>query len=199
LVRKIAVRPESAFYAWLDAELAARFNYACCDTLEQFRREPLAVTRAGQTKGRRERHEKDDRHRIDDHSRYVLGWSNEQKIAALKREQQQLETRRQPQLARIGKLSHQRDAAQERRTKFAELAVFDSFRELDWRPLVTEIERLERERRELEEGSDISPNTSTAAWRARRRHEGDGRQARIRQKRSGASGTTPRTGARSAG
>jgi len=48
-----------------------------------------------------------------------------------------------------------RNAAQERNTSLAELAVFESFQELDWRPLVTEIERLEQERRELEEGSDI--------------------------------------------
>lgn len=155
LVRKIAVKPESVFYQWLDTELAARFNYACCDTLDQFRREPLAVTPAGQTKGRGERHEKDDRHRIDDRSRYVLGWSNEEKIAALKLEQQRLEKRRVPILARIATLQRQRNAAQDRNTKLAELAVFESFRELDWRPLVTEIERLDRERRELEEGSDI--------------------------------------------
>jgi len=71
--------------------LTARFNYACCDTLDQFRREPQAVTRAGQTKGRGERHEKDDRHRIDDRSRYVLGWSNEQKIEALLRDRRNLE------------------------------------------------------------------------------------------------------------
>src|SRR5205085_11374922 len=64
-------------------------------------------------------------------------------------------TRRTPLLASIRKLSQQRDAAQARNTELAQLAVFDSFRELDWRPLVTEIERLERERRELEEGSDI--------------------------------------------
>src|SRR5450759_864539 len=45
--------------------------------------------------------------------------------------------------------------AQERNTRLAELAVFESFQELDWRPLVTEIERLDGERRELEDGSDI--------------------------------------------
>ncbi len=33
--------------------------------------------------------------------------------------------------------------------------MFESFRELDWRPLAGEIERLERERRALEDGSDI--------------------------------------------
>ena len=41
-----------------------------------------AVTKAGQIKGG-VRHEKDDRFRIDDRSRYVLGWSNERKIDAL--------------------------------------------------------------------------------------------------------------------
>ena len=155
LVRKIAIKPESGFYAWLDAELALRFNYACCETLDQFRREPQGVTRAGQIKGRGERHEKDDRRRIDDRSTYVLGWSNEQKIEALRRDQRQLEERRAPLLARIRKLQQQRDLAQTRKTQLAELAVFESFRELDWRPLVAEIERLESERRELEEGSDI--------------------------------------------
>ena len=154
-MRKISIKPESGFYEWLDAELAARFNYACCETLDQFRREPMAVTLAGQIKGRGERHEKDDRHRIDDRSRFVLGWSNEEKIAALKLDQHRVETRRAPLVSRIRALELQRNAAQERHTRLAELAVFENFQELDWRPLVTEIERLEGERRELEEGSDI--------------------------------------------
>ena len=67
----------------------------------------MAVTRAGQIKGRGERHEKDDRHRIDDRSRFVLGWSNEEKIAALKAEQHRVETRRAPLMDRIEKLTRQ--------------------------------------------------------------------------------------------
>ena len=50
--------------------------------MAEFRRATRAVTKAGQIKGGN-RHEKDDRHRIDDRSRYVLGWSNERKIEAL--------------------------------------------------------------------------------------------------------------------
>src|SRR5207253_1169839 len=86
LAHKIQIKPDPVFYGWLEAELAGRFNYACCDTLDQFRREPQAVTANGQIRGRGERHEKDDRYAIGDRSRYVLGWSNEQKIAALKRD-----------------------------------------------------------------------------------------------------------------
>ena len=50
--------------------------------MAEFRRATRAVTKAGQIKGG-VRHEKDDRYRIDDRSRYVLGWSNERKIDAL--------------------------------------------------------------------------------------------------------------------
>jgi uncharacterized protein YPO0396 len=50
--------------------------------MADFRRATRAVTKAGQIKGG-VRHEKDDRFRIDDRSRYVLGWSNERKIDVL--------------------------------------------------------------------------------------------------------------------
>jgi uncharacterized protein YPO0396 len=80
LVRKLTLKPDSPFYAWLEQAVWQRFNVVCCSTQEQFRREPKAITRAGQSKGG-ERHEKDDRHRIDDRSRYVLGWSNTAKLA----------------------------------------------------------------------------------------------------------------------
>ncbi len=45
-------------------------------------RETRAVTREGQVRSR-ERHEKDDRGRVDDPRSWVLGWVNEQKVAAL--------------------------------------------------------------------------------------------------------------------
>ena len=33
--------------------------------------------------------------------------------------------------------------------------MFESFRDLDWKPVAVEIEALEREKRELEDGSDV--------------------------------------------
>ena len=50
--------------------------------MAEFRSTTKAVTRAGQIK-ERDRHEKDDRRRIDDRREYVLGWSNEAKIETL--------------------------------------------------------------------------------------------------------------------
>lgn len=83
LARKLAIRPDSPFHDWMQREVAQRFDVACCATQEQFRRETRAITRNGQIKAPGERHEKDDRHRIDDRANYVLGWTNTAKIAAL--------------------------------------------------------------------------------------------------------------------
>jgi hypothetical protein len=71
--------------------LRQRFDVACCDTGEQFRREARAITRAGQIKDPSGRHEKDDRSRIDDRSRYVLGWSNADKLRTLRDQRERLE------------------------------------------------------------------------------------------------------------
>jgi uncharacterized protein YPO0396 len=58
LVRKLVIKPDSPHYEWLEQELRQRFDVACCDTGEQFRREARAITRAGQIKDPSGRHEK---------------------------------------------------------------------------------------------------------------------------------------------
>ncbi len=155
LVRKLAIRPESQFYTWLEADVARRFDYACCETLEQFRREDRALTSAGQAKAGGERHEKDDRYRLDDRTRFVLGWSNEAKIAALETQARGLEQRMQASGDKIVGLERQRTTLDQRINLLGQLAIFESFRDLDWKPVAIEIEGLEREKRALEDGSDI--------------------------------------------
>lgn len=154
LVRKLALRPDSPFYDWLEGELARRFDYACCDSLEQLRREEKAVSRNGQIKAGQERHEKDDRTRLDDRSRYVLGWSNQEKIAALDKQASDLQSRLQAIGAEIVRLQGQQKTLDTRIGNLDKLSTFQHFQELDWRPLLLEIERLEQERRQLEAESD---------------------------------------------
>ena len=155
LVRKLSIKPDSAFYEWLERELARRFDLACCTTLEQFRRETRAITRAGQIKERGERHEKDDRHRIDDRSRYVLGWTNAAKIAALRTQSRQIEVRLGELGHRIGKVQGKQRGVRERLDNLSRLDEFTDYRELDWPGLATEIARLRDERRHLESASDL--------------------------------------------
>ncbi|MEX5452324.1 ATP-dependent exonuclease SbcCD, C subunit-like protein, partial [Stutzerimonas stutzeri] len=142
------------FYDWLEQELARRFDYACCASLEQFRREDKAVTRAGQVKSGQERHEKDDRRRLGDRTQYILGWSNEQKIAALAGQADDLQTRIQRQAMQLAELQQRQRDLDERLGLLNQLSVFDSFEALDWRPLLTQIHGLEQERRQLEAESD---------------------------------------------
>ena len=155
LVRKLSIKPDSEFYAWLELELAHRFDVACCATGEQFRREPRAVTRAGQIKMPGERHEKDDRHRIDDRARFVLGWTNVEKIAALESGARRLEAHLGEQGNGIAKAEKDRRIVQERLDNLLRLDEYTDFKELDWSAPATEAARLCDEKRQLETTSDV--------------------------------------------
>lgn len=155
LVGKLQVKPDSPFYDWIEREVAYRFDLACCMSQEQFRREARAITRAGQIKAPGERHEKDDRHRLDDRRRYVLGWSNAEKIAALEKDAKQQETHLAELAGRISTLQKEQSALKERLSILSKLGEYNDFRDLDWQPLAVVIARLEAEKRELEAASDL--------------------------------------------
>jgi uncharacterized protein YPO0396 len=89
LVRKLDLAPGS-HAGWLRDELATRFDYDCTDTLTAFRNASRAVTREGQVKHSGTRHEKDDRRRVDDRSRWVLGFDNKEKLSLYKERAAQL-------------------------------------------------------------------------------------------------------------
>ena len=155
LARKLAIKPDSPFYDWLEREIAHRFDVACCATQEQFRREVRAITLAGQIKDPTGRHEKDDRHLISDRSRYVLGWTNTAKIAALEAQSRLLEKRITEIGADIGKLQFTRKSLESRLEALNRLEEFTGFEELDWQTVASEIAQLIEELRRLESASDI--------------------------------------------
>ncbi|MEO7427648.1 MAG: ATP-binding protein [Fibrobacteria bacterium] len=155
LAEKLAIKPESDFYAWLDTEIARRYDHACCESLEAFRRSPKAITRSGQIKASGERHEKDDRSPLGDRSKYVLGWSNEAKIAALEGRTRILEKSMAGLADRNTALYAELKALRTRLEKIQQLMVFEDFRDLDWKPLALEIARLEESQRALEAESDL--------------------------------------------
>ncbi len=155
LARKLAVKPDSPFYDWMERELAHRFDVACCATQEQFRREARAITRAGQIKMPGERHEKDDRFRIDDRQRYVLGWTNTEKIAVLETKARKLEGELGELGSLIGKVQKEQNELKERLDALSKLDEYTDFSELDWQSLAVEIATLEYEKKNLETASDL--------------------------------------------
>jgi uncharacterized protein YPO0396 len=194
LVRKLAIKPDSPHYEWLERELAHRFNVACCATQEQFRRETRAVTRAGQIKDPGGRHEKDDRHRIDDRSRYVLGWSNSAKIAALENRRRQLETRLGDVAAQVSDIEKERRQLGARRDALTRLEEFTGFDELDWASIATDIAQLTDERDRLESASDVLRQLNDSLRELQKAlqktaadlREAHGKQAKAEQRRADA-------------
>jgi uncharacterized protein YPO0396 len=154
LVRKLLIKQDSPYYDWVERELSHRFNVACCVTHEQFRREPRAITRAGQSKDPSGRHVKDDRHSIDDRSRYVLGWNNSEKIAALETNRHRLGTSMGAVMDAISETQNAREALAIRLDALTRLDEFNDFQELDWASVAAEIARLTDERKRLEAASD---------------------------------------------
>ncbi len=154
LVRKLAIKPDSPHYEWLEQELRGRFDVACCDSAEQFRREARAITRAGQIKDPTGRHEKDDRHSISDRSRYVLGWSNTDKLRALLDRRERLEANLARLAQRIGEFQQSRQRLQSGLEALARLEEFTRYPEIDWQSLAREIAGLAEERERLESASN---------------------------------------------
>lgn len=155
LVRKLVIKPDSPHYEWLEQELKGRFDVACCDTVEHFRREARAITRAGQIKDPSGRHEKDDRHRIDDRSRYVLGWSNADKLRTLRDQRERLEAKLATLAQRIVSIQQARNELQSQLEALSKLEEFTQFADLDWMSPARQIAALTEERARLEAASNV--------------------------------------------
>jgi len=155
LFHKVRIKNDSEFYDWLVAEIAKRFDYYCADSLDGFRRQPKAISQQGQVKSSASRHEKDDRHAINDRSRYILGWDNKAKIAAL---QQTLQTVQQAGLAcmtKLGELDNQYKTLTIQRDKARDLLNIAQFEDIDWKTVSLNIDKLQDEKKQIEQQSDI--------------------------------------------
>jgi len=155
LIRKISIKPDSAFYPWLEQEMYRRFDIACCETQQQFRREKRAITRNGQIKFSGGRHEKDDRFALNDQSRFVLGWSNKEKIRALENEARQQEKAMADLGLSISKFKQQEKHIKDTLNAISKLEEYRDFQELDWQPLAQQIADKQDELKQIESASDL--------------------------------------------
>ena len=144
---------QTEFTGWLEREIQRRADLECVETMADFRRLPKAITKAGQIKGSDGRHEKDDRKRVGDRSGYVLGWTNERKIAALLRTATAVQDKLNGLAAATKRLRDEASRASERGKVLAALGETTDFQDVDWQPLVNQIEDLKATKRDLEQGS----------------------------------------------
>ena len=152
LSAKMDIR-DTPFASWVEDELAIRADYECVATMDDFRRTPRAITRAGQIKGAGGRHEKDDRFRIDDRGRYVLGWTNERKIDALLRQASVVQGKQSAVAAAERVLKAELATAIKRGQVLAGLDQTSDFSEIDWQSVVNRIAELKDEYDKLKAAS----------------------------------------------
>jgi uncharacterized protein YPO0396 len=153
-VNKIAVKPNSDFEGWLEAELQKRFDLKCV-SLEEFQRQSDVITKEGQIKTGSHRHIKDDRRELWDRRNFVLGWSNKEKIVAIEKHVNDLKKEKGKVDESLLELRADIDKNTVLNTKLNLLAAYTNWNELNWQDEAREISRLEREKKNLENSSDV--------------------------------------------
>jgi uncharacterized protein YPO0396 len=164
-VEESAVRPISAnsiyhklqiqtgaFAPWLEADLKHRFDYACVDSIQAFRAAERALTREGQVRHGKTRHEKNDRFRLDDRSQWVLGFDNREKLVLFEKEAQRLADEVATLDRRVRGLTDA-DAVQADRALTCRDLANVQWQEIDAVPLIERIGDIERTLRTAREGS----------------------------------------------
>ncbi len=152
---KLSINPGTDFQDWIEQEMIKRFDYVCCTDMTQFRREKQAITASGQIKGLGYRHEKDDRHDIFDKSRYILGWSNEAKISALKDRLEIIERDAQETAQKITGLQEKQKNLSIEKVNFVKIDGITKYEDMDFYHLTLEIDDLEKQKKEFESTSNV--------------------------------------------
>ncbi len=155
LLTKIELKVDSPFFQWVENELVQRFNIACVEDLEQFRRFKKALTISGQFKSNLTRHEKDDRYDIDDKSRWVLGWDNLEKLQKFQEDRQRLEEKIIFLHNTIEKSVQQKQKLTEKRDTLRDALKVDDFETINWYRHSKIIEELQDEKKSLEHSNDV--------------------------------------------
>ncbi|MGD9606046.1 MAG: ATP-binding protein [Leucobacter sp.] len=151
-LREILEIEPGAFADFLSGELAYRAEHRLVPGVAELEQEDRALTREGLVRDR-DRHEKDDRFRVNDARRWVLGRSSERKIAALAEELADLQravTRSQVELDQLDAQDRELTRALD---AFARLEEYSGWDEIDVASARDQLEGLEGERKRIIAGS----------------------------------------------
>ncbi|MFH5823719.1 ATP-binding protein [Georgenia sp. AZ-5] len=137
---------------WLHATLSHQYDYACVEDARDLHGFDRAVTRAGQVKRGRGRYEKDDRFRVDDRGRWVLGSDNTAKVEHFLGELRQVTTALDAVRAKLAAAERERDQAQRRADVLAALGRHE-WSELDVEAAANALDRSRTRLAELRHGN----------------------------------------------
>lgn len=151
--KKLDIKQDTPHLDWLAEQLIRRFDYVCCERMDDFNRAERAITQQGQIKHNATRHEKDDRRDLNDRRHYVLGWDNRDKLRQLETELDDLQRRVTALNEREQLLKQQLERRRRDVRSLEALLTIESFSEIDWRTRQAEVDRLKRELDDLTQKS----------------------------------------------
>jgi uncharacterized protein YPO0396 len=137
---------------WLQAEIRQRFDYPCVNTINDFRKLDRAITKEGQVKHSKTRHEKDDRRTVDDRRSWVLGFDNREKLSLFKKQAQELAQEIDKINEKI-KLNTEQDNTSAKRAMNCQTLVNLQWQEIDPVPFAEKISGIEKLIKEKREGN----------------------------------------------
>lgn len=145
VVNKIEIKEDSYFKDWLKMDLERHFNLRCV-TIEEFQKiNQDAITKEGQYK-KGKRHTKDDRTNLWDRAKFILGWSNMEKIKAIEQDLgSNLYPIKQSIEEELTALINQNNNDSTLNNNLNQLIAFQDWNELNWNEEGIKIEELKRE------------------------------------------------------
>jgi uncharacterized protein YPO0396 len=155
IVAKLELKRDSEFLEWLENHINQTYgNYICANSIEEFKRITRGITKEGLIKHNAERHEKDDRFNVLDSTRYILGWSNKEKLTALEKEMDLVivnlkEFNREYQI-----LTENQKRLRVLDNAISGLEKVSEYAEIDWKVDSVHIQNLKEEQEKLENSSD---------------------------------------------
>jgi len=155
---------------WLKSELRRRFDYSCVDSLQAFRQADRALTKEGQIKHSKTRHEKDDRHNVNDRRFWILGFDNREKLVLYRKQAQELAANISELEKKIKEIDDQGDL-RARRVVHCQTLVNLQWQEIDIAPLLEKINQLEQQIKSVLNGNTKLKNITEKIEQQKKRVE----------------------------
>jgi len=154
LFHKIRIKPETPFRPWVEEMLAKQYNYLCCPDQASFNRARRAITAEGLIKSGQDRHEKDDRTRINDRRNFILGWNNQEKISALEEDLAQTEQELRSVRRDLSKAQKEVTLAIQKQERLERFLRFTDYTTIDWQTAQAHIDSLNAKQQALTASSN---------------------------------------------
>ena len=150
---KMEFLDEHPLSSWVSQQLIQQYNFSCVENERLMERYDKAITLQGLVKSR-DRHEKDDRPENNDPSRYVMGWNNEKKKAALQLRRSQLLNEQEQATEALERAERRNTRLQEQVFAVRNILSHPDFSSIDVPAVHQAIHHLEQQAAKLKKGSD---------------------------------------------